>query len=179
MPRQKLLGYFFGCLALFGLAMYLLLPEGSEWRLLGIVLLIFCLPISIRFGFRQARERPAAARTPAPAAQAEQPAFRPREINLTVQAAFIQIVPTSAMMADKDILDLPCLLAIGSNGFRARLWRADKITGPWPPDEQLALNAEFLMPERALSSFPPGTTARVLLGKSVIGNVKVMHRHGD
>lgn len=178
MPRQKLIGYFFGVLALFGLAMYLLFPAGSEWRLLGIVLLIFCLPISLRFGFRQAKAPALSPRAPAPA-PASAPVFRPREVNLTVEAAFTQIVPTSLMLPDNDILDLPCLLAIGSDGFRARLWRADKITGPWPNDEKLVLNAEFLMPERALPSFPIGTAARVLVGRSVIGNVKVLRHHSD
>lgn len=83
------------------------------------------------------------------------------------------------MRTDKDILDLPCLLALGSDGFRTRLWRANNITGPWPPDEKLILNAEFLMPERGLPQFPIGTTARVLVGTSVIGSVTVLRRHAE
>lgn len=173
MPRQKLMGYFFGCLAALGLVLYLLLPAGSEWRLLGIVLMIFCLPISIRYGLRQAKTLAPAPRA-ATSASAPAPVFGPREVNLTLEATFTQIVPTRLMRADNDILDLPCLLALGGDGFRARLWRADTITGPWPNGETLILNAEFLMPERAMPRFPIGTTARVLVDNSIIGNVKVL-----
>ena len=83
------------------------------------------------------------------------------------------------MRADKELLELPCFLVLGSDGFSARLWRADKITGPWPNDEKLVLNAEFLVPERALPCFPIGTIARVLVGRTVIGNVKVLRNHAE
>jgi len=76
--------------------------------------------------------------------------------------------------AGSNILDLRCLLILGTDGFSARLWRADKITGPWPSDEKLILNAEFLVPERALPRFPVDTMAQVLLGNTVIGTIKVL-----
>jgi hypothetical protein len=174
MPRQKLIDYFFAFLAASGLALYLLLPSGSELRLMGIVLMIFCLPIVLRQALRRAQ-----APAPAPRATEPAPASVPREVNLTLEATFSQIVATSLMRTDNDILDLPCLLALGSDGFRTRLWRADNVTGPWPPDEKLILNAEFLMPERALPQFPIGTTARVLVGTSVIGSVTVLRRHAE
>ncbi|MEP7294415.1 MAG: hypothetical protein ABI835_21675 [Chloroflexota bacterium] len=75
---------------------------------------------------------------------------------------------------DGGILDLRCLLALGTDGFSARLWRADKITGPWPSEEKLILNAEFLVPERALPRFPPDTIAKVLLRDTFIGTVRVL-----
>ncbi len=177
MPRQQLITWFFAFLAAVGLGMYLLLPAGSEWRLLGIVLLIFCAPLVLRSIFRHIKLQ---APKPPPAARA--PALVPREVNLTVEATFSQIVATALMRADdvdRDILDLPCLLVLGSDGFSTRLWRADKITGPWPGDEALILNAEFLMPERALPRFPVGTVARVLVGNKPIGSVKVLRNHGD
>lgn len=174
MPRQKLIDYFFAFLAASGLALYLLLPSGSELRLMGIVLMIFCLPIVLRQAFRRAK-----AQAPAPRAAEPAPAFGPREVNLTLEATFSRLIATSLMRTDNGILDLPCLLALGSDGFRTRLWRADNITGPWPPDEKLILNAEFLMPERALPQFPIGTTARVLVDTSVIGSVTVLRRHAE
>jgi hypothetical protein len=176
MPRQKLIDYFFAFLAASGLALYLLLPSGSELRLLGIVLMIFCLPLALRQALRRTK---AQAPAPAPSAAEPEPALSPREVNLTLEATFSRIVATRLMRADNDILDLPCLLALGSDGFRTRLWRADHITGPWPADEKLVLNGEFLMPERALPQFPAGTTARVLVDTSVIGSVTVLRRHTD
>jgi len=176
MPRKKVIDYFFAFLAASGLALYLLLPSGSELRLLGIVLMIFCLPIVLRHALRRAQ---AQAQAPAPRAAEPATAFGPREVNLTLEATFSRIVATSLMHTDNDLLDLPCLLALGSDGFRTRLWRADNITGPWPPDEKLILNAEFLMPDRALPQFPIGTTARVLVGTSVIGSVTVLRRHAE
>jgi hypothetical protein len=174
MPRQKLILYFFTFLAVLGLGMYLLLPVGSELRLSGIVLMIFCAPMVLRSILRHAKIY---ARAPAPAAR---PAvFVPREVNLTLEATFSQIVATTLMRADKDILDLPCLLALGSDGFSTRLWRADKISGPWPSDEVIILNAEFLKPESALPRFPVGTVARVLVGNKFIGNAKVLHNLAD
>ena len=176
MPRQKLIGYFFAFLAALGLAMYWLLPVGSELRLLGIVLLIFCLPIALRYVLRHAK---ASSPAPAPRAAELRPALRAREVNLTVEGKFSKIVATTLMRADNDILDLPCLLALGSDGFSTRLWRVDKITGPWPNDETLILNAEFLLPERALPRFPIGTMAQVLLGNTLIGSVTVLRNHAE
>lgn len=176
MPRQTLIVYFFAFLAAMGLAMYLLLPAESEWRLLGIVLMIFCAPLVLRALIRQIKVR--APKPPPPAPRPPEPV--PREVNLTVEATFSQIVATDLMRldrADGDILDLPCLLTLGSDGFSARLWRADKISGPWPSGEAMVLNAEFLMPERALPRFPVGTTARVLVNKSYIGGITVLQHH--
>ena len=173
MPRQTLIVYFFAFLAAMGLGMYLLLPAESEWRLLGIVLMIFCAPLVLRSLIRQIKVR--APKPPPPPARPTEPV--PREVNLTVEATFSEIVATAIMRVDGDILDLPCLLTLGSDGFSARLWRADKISGPWPGQETLVLNGEFLMPERALPHFPVGTTARVLVNKTYIGSVKVMRNH--
>lgn len=178
MPRQKLIGYFFAFLAALGLAMYWLLPVGSELRLLGIVLLIFCLPIALRYALRHARG-PSPATAPTPRAAEPRPAAVTREVNLTVEGEFSKIVATTLMRADKDILDLPCLLALGSDGFSTRLWRVDKITGPWPNEEKLILNAEFLVPERALPRFPIGTMAQVFVGNILIGSVTVLRNHAE
>lgn len=164
--------YFFAFLAALGLGMYLLLPAQSEWRFLGIVLMIFCAPLVLRSLLRQIKLR---APKPPPAQRPLSPA--PREVNLTVEATFSRIVATTLMRADGDILDLPCLLALGSDGFSSRLWRVDKISGPWPNDEAIVLNAEFLMPERALPRFPVGTMARVLVDNKVIGSIKVLRNH--
>ena len=176
MPRQKLIIYFFAFLAAVGLAMYLLLPEGSELRLLGIVLLIFCLPIALRDVFKRIK-------VAAPASMARKiearSAFAAREVNLMVEGTFSEIVPTRLMRVSNGILDLPCLLAIGSDGFSTRLWRADNVTGPWPNDETLGLHAEFLVPERALLHFPVGAIAQVFLGNTLIGSVKVLHNHAE
>ncbi len=166
--------YFFALLAALGLVMYLLLPTESEWRLLGIVLMIFCAPMVLRSLFRHIKLR-----APAPPAAKRPPAPVPREVNLTLEATFSQIVATALMRVDNDILDLPCLLTLGSDGFSARLWRADKISGPWPGDEAIMLNAEFLMPERAWPHFPVGTIARVLMDKKYIGSVKVLRNHAN
>ena len=174
MPRQTLIIYFFTFLAALGLGMYLLLPAGSEWRLLGIVLMIFCAPVVLRSMFRHIK-----AHTPKPVPAPRPPAPVPREVNLTLEATFPQIVPTTLMRADNDIMDLPCLLALGSDAFSSRLWRVDKITGPWPGDEALVLNAEFLMPERALPRFPVGTTGNVLMGNRYLGSFKVLRNHAD
>jgi len=175
MPRQTLIVYFFAFLAAMGLAMYLLLPAESELRLFGIVLMIFCAPLVLRSLLRQIKVR---APAPPPPARPLEPV--PREVNLTVEATFAGIVATALMRVDRadgDILDLPCLLALGSDGFSTRLWRADKISGPWPGDEAIILNAEFLMPERALPHFPAGTIANVLVGNKFIGSIKVLHNH--
>jgi hypothetical protein len=166
--------YFFAVLAALGLGMYLLLPAESELRLLGIVLMIFCAPLVLRSLLRQIKVR-----APKPRPAERPPAPVPREVNLTLEATFSQFVATSLMRVDGDILDLPCLLALGSDGFSTRLWRADRISGPWPGDEAIILNAEFLMPERALPSFPVGTIARVLLGNKLIGSVKVLRNHAN
>ena len=175
MPRQKLIIYFFAFLAALGLAMYWLLPAGSELRLLGIVLLIFCLPIALRYALKQMKQ----VKVPAPAPRKVEArlAFAAREVNLTVEGTFPHIVPTRLMRVSNGILDLPCLLAIGSDGFSTRLWRADNITGPWPNEEILVLNAEFLVPERALLHFPVGAIAQVFLGKIPVGSVKVLCNH--
>ena len=180
MPRQDLAGYFFAFLAALGLAMYLLFPTGSELRLLGIVLLIFSLPFLLRFLLRYVLRR-AKEPAPAPYAAEQRPTFGAREANLTVEGTFSKIVATSLMRKDSvsDILDLPCLLALGSDGFSTRLWRADKITGPWPNEEKLVLNAEFLVPERALPRFPIDTIAKVLVGNTLIGSVKVLRNHAE
>lgn len=174
MPRQKLIVCFLAVLTTLGLAMYLLLPAGSEMRLLGIVLMIFCLPFVLRHAIKHA---PSLA--PAPRATEPVPASSPREVNLTVEATFSRIVETRLMLVNNGILDLPCLLVLGSDGFTTRLWRTDNITGPWPSDDKLILNAEFLMPERALPQFPVGTMARVVMGKSAIGSVKVLRNHAE
>ena len=177
-PRQKLIGYFFAFLAALGLAMYWLLPAGSDWRLLGIVLLIFCLPILLRNVWRYLMKQ-VNAYMAAPSPITSRTALAAREVNLTVEATFSKIVATKHMRADKELLELPCFLVLGSDGFSARLWRADKITGPWPNEETLVLNAEFLAPERALPCFPPGTGAQVLVGNAFIGTVKVLRHHAE
>jgi hypothetical protein len=177
MPRQKLVIYFFTFLAALGLGMYLLLPPDSELRLLGIVLLIFCAPMVLRSLLRQIKVR-----VPAPRPVERPIASVPREVNLMLEATFSRIVATALMRVDRadgNILDLPCLLALGSDGFSTRLWRADKIGGPWPSGEALVLNAEFLMPERALSHFPVGTIAHVLVDNKVIGSVKILRNHAN
>ncbi len=182
MPRQKLIAYFFAFLAAAGLAMYGLLPEGSEMRLLGIVLLIFCLPIALRYALRNAQypsPSPSPSPVAAPRAVAPRPTFGAREVNLTVEGKFLRLIPTNAMRVHGNILDLPCLLVLGSDGFSSRLWRVDKITGPWPNDETLLLNAEFLVPERALPHFPAGTIAHVLLGNTAIGSITVLRNHAE
>lgn len=172
MPRQTMMVYLFAFLAASGLVMYLLLPAESEWRLFGIVIMIFCAPLVLRALIRHAQAYVPKAPPPArPLVSA------PREVNLTVEATFSGIVPTRLMRLDRtdgDILDLPCLLAVGSDAFSARLWRADKLGGPWPGGEPLVLHAEFLMPERALERFPVGTMARVLMGNTGIGTAKVL-----
>ena len=76
-------------------------------------------------------------------------------------------------------IGLPCLLALGSDRFSTRLWRVDKITGPWPNEETLILNAEFLVPERALPRFPIGTMAQVLVDNTFIGSVTVLRDHAE
>ena len=93
-----------------------------------------------------------------------------------LEATFSVTVGTDWMRvnAGSNILDLRCLMILGTDGFSARLWRADKITGPWPGDEKLILNAEFLIPERALPRFPVDRMARVLLRDSAIGTVRLL-----
>ena len=172
MPRKKLAEYAFTFLAAFGLGMYLLLPAESELRFLGLIVVIFWLPMALRYLNRVVKERATALLMP----KTSPPAFHPREVNATLEATFNVTVGTNLMRVDADsgILDLRCLLAVGSDGFSARLWRADKITGPWPSDEKLILNAEFLVPERALARLPVDTVARVLLRNTVIGGVRVL-----
>lgn len=175
MPRQTLIVYFFAFLAATGLGMYLMLPAESEWRFLGIVLMIFCTPLVLRSLIRQVKLR-APTPPPPPARPSE---LVPREVNLTVEAMFSRIIETALMRVDGDILDLPCLLVLGSDGFSARLWRSDKISGPWPDQQAITMNAEFLVTERALPRFPVGTMARVLLNKTYIGSVKVLRNHAN
>jgi hypothetical protein len=169
MPRKKLIAYAFTFLAALGLAMYLLLPAESELRLLGLIVLIFWLPMALRYLTRQAKER-ATAMLPS----ASPPAFGQREAHVTLEATFSVTVGTDLMRADNDILDLRCLLALGTDGFSARLWRADKITGPWPGEVKLMLNAQFLVPDRALPRFPVDTIAQALLRDTFIGSVRVL-----
>jgi hypothetical protein len=173
MPRKKLIAYVFTFLAALGLCMYLFLPKESELRLLGLIVLIFWLPMALRYLNRLFKERATALLQPK---ASPPPAFHPREVNATLEATFSVTVGTDLMRVDADsgILDLRCLLALGTDGFSARLWRADKITGPWPSDEKLILNAEFLMPERALPRFPIDTIAKVLSRKNFIGTVRVL-----
>ena len=172
MPRKQLVAYAFTFLAALGLGMYLLLPAESELRFLGLIVVIFWLPMALRYLTRLAKERATALLLP----KTSPPAFHSREVNATLEATFSVTVGTDLMRVDVDsgILDLRCLLALGTDGFSARLWRADKITGPWPSDEKLILNAEFLVPERALPRFHVDTMAQVLLRNSIIGGVKVL-----
>jgi hypothetical protein len=171
MPRKKLIAYVFTFLAALGLCMFLFLPQESELRLLGLIVVIFWLPMALRHLNRLFKERAAALLLPK---ASPPPAFHPREVNATLEATFSVTVGTDLMRVDDNILDLRCLLALGTDGFSARLWRADKITGPWPSGEKLILNAEFLMPERALPRFPVDTIAKVLLRKNFIGTVRVL-----
>ena len=171
MPRKKLVAHAFTFLAALGLGMYLLLPQESELRLMGLIVLIFWLPMALRYLSRLAKERATALLLPK---ASPPPAFHPREVNATLEATFSVTVATDLMRVDNGILDLRCLLALGTDGFSARLWRADKITGPWPSEEKLILNAEFLVPERALPRFPADTIAQVLLRNTVIGTVRVL-----
>ena len=172
MPRKKIVAYVFTFLAALGLAMYLLLPPESELRVVGLIVVIFWLPMALRYLSRLAKERATALLLP----KTSPPAFHAREVNATLEATFSVTVGTDLMRVDADsgILDLRCLLALGTDGFSARLWRADKITGPWPSEERLILNAEFLIPERALPRFPVDTMAQVLLRDTVIGTVRVL-----
>ncbi len=172
MPRKQLVAYAFTFLAALGLCMYLLLPAESELRFLGLIVVILWLPMALRYLNRVFKERATALLTP----KTIPAAHHPREVNATLEATFSVTVGTDLMRLDVDskILDLRCLLALGTDGFSARLWRADKITGPWPSDEKLILNAEFLIPERALPRFPTDAIARVLLRDTVIGTVRVL-----
>jgi hypothetical protein len=173
MPRKQLIAYVFTFLAALGLCIFLFLPKESELRLLGLIVLIFWLPMALRYLNRLFKERATALLLPK---ESPPPAFHPREVNATLEATFSVTVGTDLMRVDADsgILDLRCLLALGTDGFSARLWRADKITGPWPSEEKLILNAEFLMPERALPRFPVDTIAKVLSRKNFIGTVRVL-----
>ena len=171
MPRKKLVAYAFTFLAALGLGMYLLLPQESELRLLGLIVLILWLPMALRYVSRLAKERATALLLPK---TSPPPAYHAREVNATLEATFSVTVGTDLMRVDNGILDLRCLLALGTDGFSARLWRVDKITGPWPNDEKLILNAEFLVPERALPRLPVDTMAHVLLRDTVIGTVRVL-----
>ena len=173
MPRKQLVAYAFTFLAALGLGMFLLLPAESELRFLGLIVVIFWLPMALRYMNRVFKERATALLlTPKPSPAA----YHPREVNATLEATFSVTVGTDLMRVEavSGILDLRCLLALGTDGFSARLWRVDKITGPWPNDEKLILNAEFLMPERALPRLPVDTVARVLLRDTFIGTVRVL-----
>lgn len=173
MQRKKLATYAFTALAALGLGMYLLLPRESELRFLGLIIVIFWLPMAVRNLTRLVKERAATLLQPKPITPG---AFHPREVNAKLEATFSVIVGTDLMHMDGDggIWDLRCLLVLGSDGFSARLWRADNVMGPWPSGETLLLNAEFLVPERALPRFPADTIAQVLLRNTVIGTVKVL-----
>ena len=48
MSRQKRIVYFFTFLGVLGLGMYLSLPQDSDFRSLGIILMIFCVPMAMR-----------------------------------------------------------------------------------------------------------------------------------
>jgi hypothetical protein len=172
MPRKTRLAYALSFLAALGLVMYLLLPEESDLRLLGLMLIVIWLPMATRYLTRVFKERATAMLLP----KASPPTSHPREVNVTLEATFSVTIGTDLMRVDADggILDLRCLLALGTDGFSARLWRADRITGPWPSDEKLILNAEFLVPERALPRFPADTIARVLVRDTFIGTVRVL-----
>ncbi len=172
MPRKTLIAYAFTFLAALGLGMYLLLPAESELRFLGLIVLIFWLPMALRYLSRVVKERATTLLTPSPSP----PAYHPREVNATLEATFSVTVGTDSMHVDAEsgILDLRCLLALGTDGFSARLWRAEKITGPWPGDEKLILNVEFLVPEVALPRFPVDTIARVLVRNTFIGTARVL-----
>ena len=141
MPRKKLVAYAFTFLAALGLCMYLVLPAESELRLLGLIVLMLWLPMALRYVSRLAKERATALLMP----KTSPSAYHAREVNATLEVTFSVTVGTDLMRfeADSGILDLRCLLALGTDGFSARLWRADKITGPWPNDETLILNADF------------------------------------
>ncbi len=171
MPKKRRIAYAFTFLAALGLCMYLLLPKESELRLLGLIVMMLWLPMALRYVTRLVKERTTAMLQPKAKPSL---AYHPREVNATLEATFSVTVGTDLMRVDNGILDLRCLLAMGTDGFSARLWRADKITGPWPAEEKLILNAEFLVPERALPHFPADTIARVLLRDRFIGTVRVL-----
>lgn len=169
MFQRKHIVYFFTFLAVLGFGMYLLLPQESEFRSLGIVLMIFCLPMAMREAHKLARSS-----APARMAPASPPAFGPREVHLTLEATFSSTVATARMQVDGDILELRCVLAVGSDGFTARLWRADGVSGPWPSEETIVMDAQLLVPGRALPRLPADTEAKVLLGNVLIGSVRVL-----
>jgi hypothetical protein len=169
MPRQKLIVYFLTSLALAGFIMYFVLPKESEYRLLGIVLMIFCLPLAMREARKYAR-----AQAPVRSAPPLPPAFGPRHVHVLLEVTFSRLIPTSQMQVDQNLLELRCLLALGSDGYTIRLWRADGVSGPWPDAEPLRMNAQFLVPERALAKFPAGTHATLVLGNVNAGAASVV-----
>ena len=57
MSRQKRIVYFFTFLGVLGLGMYLSLPQDSDFRSLGIILMIFCVPMAMREAQKLARMR--------------------------------------------------------------------------------------------------------------------------
>jgi hypothetical protein len=57
MFQRKYIVYFFTFLAVVGFGMYLLLPQQSEFRSLGILLMIFCLPMAMREAHKLPRSR--------------------------------------------------------------------------------------------------------------------------
>ena len=169
MSRQKRIVYFFTFLGVLGLGMYLSLPQDSDFRSLGIILMIFCVPMAMREAQKHARMR-----TPAPPTPAVPPAFGPRQVHLMLEATFSRTITTAMMQVDGDILDLRCVLSVGSDGYTARLWRSDEISGPWPGEETIRMSAQLLVPERALPCLPADTNAQVLLGATFAGAVKVL-----
>jgi len=173
MYRKTLVVLVFALLAASGLAATTRFAPGSVWHALAFLALFFCLTMGLLYILQS----PAGNRASQPHA-ASASRYSPREINLTVEATFSQLVPASALLADEDILDLPCLLTIGSDGFSSRLWRADKVGGPWPSGETLILNAEFLKPEQALPRFPVGVSAQVWVDDAAIGSVTVVRHYG-
>jgi hypothetical protein len=59
MPRKQLVAYAFTFLAALGLGMFLLLPAESELRFLGLIVVIFWLPMALRYLTRLVKERAA------------------------------------------------------------------------------------------------------------------------
>ena len=168
--RKRVLATFTGFFIV-GLGLFLFAPEKSLYQDFGLMFMISWLPsvtwYSIWFAKRWA---------PIKLVPRGISAGAPYATHLHVKATFLeQPVPEEAPAGEKEY---PCLLLIGTEGFTGRLWCTGDEKVTWAKEIPVNLKVQFLAPDVAHSRFPPGTVAKILVGRSVTGQVEVLPAPG-
>jgi hypothetical protein len=165
--RRFLVIMAFAAMLLIGAALWFLASGKSRWHGLGIALLIAWVPGMGWFLFFFAKKR-----DPIPAGPRWFEDDSPLEAHATVRATFSE-APDPAQRASGES-EFPCILLLGTEGFTSRVWSPALDKAAWTPGSPLALNLQLLVPSNALPKLPPGTVARLLVGRTVVGSAEVV-----